>query len=293
MGDTCCASCGAAEVDDVKLKPCDGCDLVSYCCDDCKEDHRSEHEAKCKERAAELREEILFRQPEGTHFGDCPICCLPLPIDHHKSSFYSCCSKYVCKGCSHADEKRQLQDNLPRICPFCRHIQPKTKEEIKRNLMKRVKANDPGALTQMGCMRCDEGDYEGAFKYFTKAAELGDANAHNNLSIMHMNGEGVEKSEKKELYHLEEAAIGGHPHARHNLGCHEESTGEMDRAVKHWIIAANLGSDHAIQRLKECYKDGYVSKEDFAAALRARHAAVEATKSPQREAAEKYYAAHR
>ena len=34
-----------------------------------------------------------------------------------------------------------------------------------------------------------------------------------------------------------------------------------------------------------CYMNGNVSKEDFAAALRAHQAAVDATKSPQREAA--------
>jgi hypothetical protein len=35
--------------------------------------------------------------------------------------------------------------------------------------------------------------------------------------------------------------------------------------------------------LKEGYIDGYVSKEDFAVALRAHQAAVDATKSPQRQ----------
>ena len=57
-----------------------------------------------------------------------------------------------------------------------------------------------------------------------------------------------------------------------------------DRAVKHFIIGAVLGDDNAIQQLKECYKDGHVSKEDFAAALRDHQTAVDATKSPQREA---------
>jgi hypothetical protein len=55
--------------------------------------------------------------------------------------------------------------------------------------------------------------------------------------------------------------------------------------VKHFIIAANLGHDDSIQRLKDCFMGGAVSKEDFAAALRAHQAAVNATKSPQREAA--------
>ena len=61
----CCASCGIAELDDVKLKPCDGCDLISYCSDACKEDHRPMHEATCQERAAKLRDELLFKQPES------------------------------------------------------------------------------------------------------------------------------------------------------------------------------------------------------------------------------------
>ncbi|KAK1733477.1 hypothetical protein QTG54_015892 [Skeletonema marinoi] len=99
-------------------------------------------------------------------------------------------------------------------------------------------------------------------------------------------GKGVEKDGKKELHHLEQAVIGGHPRARYNLGRIEEKNGRMGRAVKHWIIAAKLGHDYSVDALKDSYEDGLVSKEDFAAALRAHQAAAEATKSPQREAAE-------
>ena len=289
VADTCCASCGAAEVDDVELTECDGCDLVRYCSDECREDHRTEHETKCKERAAELRDELLFKQLESTHVGDCPICCLPLPIDHNKSSFYTCCGKAICDGCAHADDTRQWEENRQQLtsCPFCRHIIPETDEESNKNIAKRAKANDPGALTQMGKIRCDEGDFDAAYEYFTKAAELGDANAHYNLSIMYREGEGVEKDEKKQVYHFEEAAVRGHPDARHFLGRYEVMNGRSDRAVKHFIIAANLGYNNSIKALKECYKHKVISKDCFAAALRAHHAAVKATKSPQRDAAEK------
>ena len=85
---------------------------------------------------------------------------------------------------------------------------------------------------------------------------------------------------------MEEAAIGGHPNARHSLACYEGRNGRIDRAVKHFIIAANLGHDDSFKALKLLYANGDVSKEDFAAALRAHQAAVDATKSPQREAAE-------
>ena len=148
--DRCCASCGKAEVDDVKLMDCDGCDLVKYCSDNCKEDHRLQHEVKCKERKAELRDRILFRQLESSHLGDCPICCLPLPIDPSKSGLQTCCSKLICKGCMLIDTRRQWEANrqLP-ICAFCRQPLPND-EEVDKNLMKRIAANDAAAMSQMG-----------------------------------------------------------------------------------------------------------------------------------------------
>ena len=87
--DICCANCGIAEVDDIKLKDCDGCDLVKYCSDKCQENHREQHEAACKKRKAELRDKELFEQPDGSHYGECPLCFLPMPIDQSKFRFHS------------------------------------------------------------------------------------------------------------------------------------------------------------------------------------------------------------
>jgi len=96
---------------------------------------------------------------------------------------------------------------------------------------------------------------------------------------------GVERDKKKEIYHLEQEEIGGHPDARYNLGCCEEMNDNIERAVKHYTIAANLGCDHSIEDLS-FYEGGVVSKDDLAKALRAHQAAVDAMISPQREAAE-------
>eukprot|EP00984_Skeletonema_dohrnii_P020461 scaffold9984_cov148-Skeletonema_dohrnii-CCMP3373.AAC.12 len=282
-----CASCGIAEVDEIKLTECNDCDLVRYCSDKCQKEHRPQHKATCKERAAELRDEILFRQPESTHLGDCPICFLPLPTDLKQYMAQSCCSKSICHGCVYANELREKEAHLQHTCPFCRHPTPTTEKEYDKNVMKRAEENDLISIEQVGKEHYQQGDYESAFEYWTKAAELGDAEAHYDLSILYVMGQGVEKDEKKELYHLEEAAIGGHPDARSKLGCIEWRNGRFDRAVKHWIIAANLGHDMSIQLLKDCYADGLLSKEAFAAALRAHHAAVDEMKSPQREAAAK------
>lgn len=95
--------------------------------------------------------------------------------------------------------------------------------------------------------------------------------AHFNLSGKYLDGEGVAKNEKKGVYHLEQAAIGGHPSARYNLGCIDGRHGKLDRAVKHWIIATISGHDNSLKALKDSHREGLLSKEDFAAALRAHH----------------------
>ena len=166
---------------------------------------------------------------------------------------------------------------------------PDTQEEGIQNLMKRAKANDPVAILKMGVMRYDEGDYEKAFGYYTKAAALGSIDAHFNLSCLYAEGLGVEKDLKKEIFHLEEAAIGGHPDARFNLGNNEVRNGRLNRAVKHYIIAAKLGDDDALEAVKQGFVRGYASKDEYETALRGHQAAVDATKSEQRDTAEEYY----
>ena len=283
---TCCASCGIAEIDDIKLMPCDGCDLVKYCSDECREDHKSEHEVDCRTRAAELREELLFKQPEGTDVGDCPICCLPIPIEPGNSVIYVCCGKVICKGCEYANDRREMELRLQHKCPFCRSV-TKSKKQFDKQLMKRVKANDPVAIRFLGEKYNAKLHYIRAFDCFTKAAELGDIESHFHLGNSYHFGQFVKKDEGKMLHHMEEAAIGGHAHARNNLGVHEWYNGDKKRAVKHWIIAATQGQDDSIEMVMVAYRKGLISKEDLASTLRAHKAAVDATKSPQRQAEER------
>jgi len=286
----CCASCGVAEAGDVKLKNCTACYLVKYCSIKCQKDHRPKHKRACKNRAAELHDEILFKQPESTHLGDCPICCIPLPLDLGKSSMMSCCSKVICKGCSHANQKREFEERRDQKCPFCREPTPATSEGCDKQMMKRIEMNDPVAIFQGGGEQYIKGNYRSAFEYFTRAAELGYADAHYRLSTLYEDGEGVEKDKGKEMHHLEVATIGGHPRARNNLACHEWRNGNKERAVKHFIIAAAQGHDGSIKALMDVFReeDGMVSKEELTAVLRAHQVAVDATKSPQRKAAEEY-----
>jgi hypothetical protein len=287
--DICCANCGIAEVDDIKLEECDGCDLVKYCGDNCRENHREQHEEECKNRRALLHDRKLFTQPDETHLGECPLCFLPMPLEGSKSLFKTCCSELICKGCVYANAKSNLHDEMKaKRCPFCREL-PVQGEENRKRLMKRVKANDPAALSHMGGKCYNEGDYEGAFAYWTKGAESGNFEAHYRLGNMYWMGQGVEKDEKKEIYHYEKAAIGGHPHARHMLAYIESINGNMERSVKHFIIAANLGDEGSMKKLWACYSAGHITKDDLDATLRTHHAAIDATKSEQRDAGEAFF----
>jgi len=285
-----CASCRCiATDDDIKLKKCTPCEIDRYCIEKCLKEHRPQHEEACKQRAAEIHDEILFKQPESTHLGDCPICCLPLKLDGVTSQITYCCSKMICSGCNFANQKREYEKRLENTCLFCRLRLPKSKKEAERNKRKRIEANDPVALREVGTRLLKKGDYKDAFQYLSKAVEYGDVASHYYLSLMYCNGQGVKKDKKEEVYHLEQAAIGGHTNGRCNLGAYEWNIGRWERAVKHYVIAAKLGHDVSLRRVRENYTAGLVSKEDFAAALRAHQAFVDAMKSPQREEAESYF----
>ena len=284
--DEVCANCGKAAVDEIKLKKC-ACKLVKYCSVECQKNHRPKHKKACKKRMAEIRDDKLFRQPDESHLGECSICCLPLPLEMKKSSINSCCCKIICNGCEYANRLRETRESLEGRCAFCREPIPETDEEAEKNFMKRLKVNDPRAICGFGKRRRESGDYKGAVEYFTNAAVLGDIEAHYQLAFAYHVGGGVEKDNKKQLYHLEEAAIGGHPKARYNLALEEGRDGRYDRAGKHLIIAAKLGYDEALAAIKKGFAAGLVSKDDYETALRGHQAAVDETKSEQRNAAAK------
>jgi tetratricopeptide (TPR) repeat protein len=240
-----------------------------------------------KSEADELHDRKLFTQPDSSHRGECPLCFLPMPIES-EYSFWSCCSSLICQGCLYANFMNNLHDKMKATsCPFCR--EPANDDENDNRMMKRIKANDPVALREMGEEHYDEGDYDTAFQMLTKAAELGDLEAHYHLGKMYYEGDGVEKDEEMAVYHYEKAAIGGHPTARFYLAAIEGRNGGFDRSVKHFIIAAKLGHEQSMKGLWKHYSHGNITKEDLDATLRSHQAAMDAMKSAQRDAAEEVW----
>jgi hypothetical protein len=56
---------------------CKSCMNVKYCNAKCQKNHWATHKKDCKRRAAELRDEALFKEPPPKE--DCPICFLSMP----------------------------------------------------------------------------------------------------------------------------------------------------------------------------------------------------------------------
>ena len=58
---------------------------------------------------------------------------------------------------------------------------------------------------------------------------------------------------------------------------------EIWKALKHLMIAAGCGYTDSLEKIKQMYKDGYATKDDYAKALRAYQANLVEIKSPQRD----------
>jgi len=313
MVDVCCADCG--EAGGASLKVCKACMSVKYCNAACQKNHWPKHKAECKERAAELRDEALFKDPPDKE--DCPICFLPMtdkliscisfppatiksvPIydfemanendnfvyqDKHKytEEYFPCCGKGICRGCVHSFILSGNDDK----CPFCNSIRgSKTDEERFEQMMKRIEANDPASMCmlasqyfhgQLGLVQ----DHAKSMELFAKAADLGFTKAHSRLGYLYNLGGDSEKAR----FHTEAAAMAGHEMARFNLGMDESNSGNMERAVKHWTISASGGCYQSMHELRTLFEQGFISRESINSTLAAYNNSCAEMRSEARDA---------
>ena len=289
-----CANCGK---EGANLNICNKCKAVTYCNASCKKKHRSKHKQECERRVAELCEEELererradelhdielFKQPPPPD--DCPICMLPLPTLETGKRYKSCCGKKICSGCIHAV---RIRDSVG-LCPFCRTPTP-TPEGTIEQYNKRGEMKDAKAMYGLGCWYAHGSrglpqDYNKALELWHQAAKLRNATAYYGIGFAYNNGDGVERDEKKAVHYWELAAMGGDAMARHNLGCFDWQAGNMGWAVKHHMIAVSFGDNDSLEKIKRMFKNGYVTKEDYAKALHVYQAYLVDIKSAQRDEA--------
>ena len=237
------------------------------------------------EEAPGWTDEDLFKEPPPNEDWECPICFLQLPVNKGEIQYYSCCGNVVCRGCAFAD----ITENNRTICTFCRAPAPTSERERVKRLKKRVDADDFWAINQLGCCYSEgkgglRRDYGKAMELWLRAGELGCIPAYNNVGFAYSQGRGVESDSKKTLHFYGLAAVGGNVLARHNLGLFEKREGNVDRAFRHWMIAAGAGYDKSLTKIREGFLKGDVTKDNFEKALRTHQAAKDEMKSGHREA---------
>jgi TPR repeat protein len=78
--------------------------------------------------------------------------------------------------------------------------------------------------------------------------------------------------------------MSGHEGARHNLGCTEFESGNQERAVKHWKVAASAGHYNAMVNLLSAFKEGNVSRDTIDSILTAYNNSCTEMRSEARDA---------
>jgi TonB family protein len=135
----------------------------------------------------------------------------------------------------------------------------------------------PGAIaaedaTGRGITAYVQGNYELAFRSWTKAAEAGDRLAQFNLGTLYSRGEGVTKSIDKAVYWYRKAAEQGYPKAMYNVGeAYRTGTGvkQNPELARKWLAkAAGAGHAPAQTMLGRIYENGDGAPADIAEAVR-------------------------
>lgn len=259
--DNTCAACGKKGDN---LKACTACRTVKYCNKECQVAHRKHHKKACKL----LYDEKLFKEVSSE---ECPICLVPIPRAS-ESQFKACCGKFICHGCIYAMEISEGKD----LCAFCRAPEPSHEREMLKQIYNLMDKGNGQAFNHLGGFYCQgihgkPQDYQKANELMLKGGELGCAEAYYNLGLSYKIGRGVAIDEKKAKYYWELAAMGGNVLARHNVGALEGQAGNIDRALKHFAIAAKAGDVEALDMIKYGFMDGDVTKDEYANILRAYH----------------------
>ena len=96
---------------------------------------------------------------------------------------------------------------------------------------------------------------------------------------------------KKAKFHYEAAAMAGDEVARSNLGCMEAQSGNMERAVKHWTIAASAGEYNAMHNLLIAFNQVSTSRATIDTTLAAYNNSCAEMRSDARDAAIRVYIA--
>jgi len=255
-------------------------------CTSCESDRNAAFERRVKREEELFNDDKMFADPPPKD--DCQICLLQMPYEDGLCGVFTvympCCGKLLCSGCTDAETDEMMKGNLKPWCSYCRVPRAQTNEEYIKRCKKRMELDDAEAFNclahqyYLGNWGLSK-DVNKALELWNKAAELGSCRAHFDIgsaSVRHK----IDIGEKDFIYHFKLAAIGGHEMARYMVG--NMVSYDVDRSMKHLIIAARAGNDESLKKIGEGYKAGHVTKDEYASTLRAHKDSQDEMKSEQR-----------
>ena len=236
---------------------------------------------------------------------DCPICMLPLP--HGANCFMYCvtCGKTVCAGCLFSTAKAHAMDGADSkkatekamTCPYCRSntVVDDDKYSLEQET-KRAKAGNGESMCRvgqfylegmMGLLQQDKGE---GLKWYRRALEAGSGNAAVSLAGCYYHGDGVAQDNDMALEYLQKSAELGYIRAFSLIGAILMIKGELEEAMLNYrkAVVCGMSDDGLFDALRKGFKDGYITKDEYAFTLRENQKACNEMKSVAREEFKEY-----
>lgn len=245
----------------------------------------------------------VFQPPQ---MPECQLCCMPLQFEGSLGMYLTCCGNRICTSCVCMEDLNMADPDgvhegvlgerrkMPVRCPFCRALCDVTEEENGRRVTRRMEANDPEAYSYAGNTAAIDGDIVKALEMNLKAVELGGLGAFAVRVTCHLwwlmtfLEEGSNEYAEIKVMTEKCQVVGagqGYLESHHHLGLAWKFDGNHSLAYKHICFAAEHGHIASSRLLLEGYVGGYITKEKYAATLRAHKAAYDAAMSPERQLA--------
>ena len=204
--------------------------------------------------------------------------------------FQTCCGKMIC-SCIYS---MRMSEEATDLCPFCRKPDANNEDEDNERLKKILETGNAEAYYLLGCRYADGNqglaqDRQKAHELFLKSGELGCPTGYYSLALVYTHGDGAEVDVKKAKQYFELAAMYGSLEARYDLGVSEWQARNIQRAYKHWILAAKAGCERSLDVIKKGYELRLVTKGEYESTLRAYHERQTEMNSEMRERAAAYY----
>jgi len=254
---------------------------------------------------------------------ECPLCLLPFPPGENcgdtNGAFYKCCGKTVCLGClrHHSDViLKEIQDKendldsifkdihnreedlelyLARMedmekqltsCPFCRADTTKTDGDLYLKLAEN--GNHKAMFRAAENYRYgNEGlkqDGGVALEWYHRASDEGSHEAAHNLGLCYLRGDlGLEKNLALASKYFQKAGDYGSPQSFALLGSIGYEMGDVEGFVLNVRKAAICGFTGSLRSLMECYRSGFITKNEYDFTLKMHQAAINEMQSDMRQ----------